>query len=164
VLPPLRVDVKANQAGVAGFRRKFRMAGLRTAFLAASALALCSTGAPAQERDGRFTMVPTADGFLRLDGRTGVVSQCVKREAGFRCDAIPDERHALQDEIDRLSRENAELRTRLEAATPSSGGATGKPAPSLPSDAELDRALSLMERALRRFKDIMREPQDGKPL
>lgn len=137
---------------------------LRTAVLAASALVLLGSSAIAQDRDGRFTIAPTADGFLRLDGRTGVVSQCVKRETGFRCEVVPDERHALQDEIDRLGRENAELRARLDAAPPSSGGSAAKPAPSLPSEAELDRALSLMERALRRFKDIMREPQDGKPL
>jgi hypothetical protein len=140
------------------------MDGLRAVVLAASILALAVGGAFAQDRDGRFTMVPTPEGFLRLDGRTGAVSQCVKREAGFRCDAVPDERHALQDEIDRLGRENAELRARLEAAPQSSGGTAAKPAPSLPSEAELDRALTLMERALRRFKDIMREPQDGKPL
>jgi hypothetical protein len=140
------------------------MAGFHTIVLAASAFALGIAGVAAQDHDGRFTMVPTSDGFLRLDGRTGLVSQCMKRESGFRCEVVPDERHALQDEIDRLGRENADLRSRLGAASPSSGGATGKPVPSLPSDAELDRALSLMERVLRRFKDIMREPQDGKPL
>jgi hypothetical protein len=119
-------------------------------------------GALAQDNDARFSMTPTADGYLKLDRRTGVVSQCTKQDSLFRCTVVPDERHALQDEIDRLSRENAELRARLDAAATAGSGAAKPPA--LPSEAELDRALSLMERALRRFKDMMREPADGKPL
>lgn len=117
------------------------------------------SGAAAQDDDGRYTMTPTPDGALRLDRRTGVVSHCEKQGGAFRCTVVPDERHALQDEIDRLIRENAELRAKLDTAN-----ASPKAAPSLPSDAELDRALSLMERALRRFKDIMRDPADAKPL
>lgn len=127
--------------------------------IAAILLASSLSGAAAQDDAGRYTMTPTPEGALRLDRRTGVVSHCEKQGGAFRCSVVPDERHALQDEIDRLSRENAELRARLEAA-----GAAPKATPGLPTDAELDHALSLMERALRRFKEIMRDPADAKPL
>lgn len=76
------------------------------------------------------------------------------------CVPASDQRQALQDEIERLSRENAELKSQLTSNALSASGNPAKTAPSLPSDAEVDRALSLMERVLRRFKDIMRD-QEG---
>ena len=127
--------------------------------LAALFVSASSIGATAQDDPGRFSMTPTPNGILRLDRQTGVVSRCETQAGTFRCSVVPDERTALQDEIDRLTRENAALRARLDAPDTSP-----KASPGLPSDAELDRALSLMERALRRFKDIMREPADAKPL
>jgi hypothetical protein len=75
------------------------------------------------------------------------------------CTLVPDERQPLQDEIDRLSRENAQLRTELGSKSPAPSGTV---APSLPSDAEIDRALSLMQRLMRGLKDIMREEDDAK--
>ncbi len=138
--------------------------------LAASCLAIGLLAAPlavarAQDGNGRYAMSPTVDGYLKLDSRTGAVTHCQRDGTAFRCTLVPDERNALQDEIDRLSRENAELRSRV-----ASGGAAppappaGAPPSTGPSDQDIDRALTLMERFLRRFKDIMREPEDGKPL
>jgi hypothetical protein len=68
----------------------------------------------------------------------------------------------LQNEIDRLSRENADLRARV--PNPPITGSIERTAPALPSDEEVDRVLSLMERFLRRFKTIMREGDDSTPL
>ena len=127
----------------------------------------------AQDANGRFAMTPTPEGFLKLDSRTGVVSQCLRQCASYECRLIPDERAALQDEIDRLTRENAELKSRAAGLSPPSTGTTppkpGDPAPgapqqSLPSDTEVDRALSIMERVIRRFKDIIREDGSSRPL
>jgi hypothetical protein len=140
---------------------------IRSRFLpATAALALGLGAAAAQDANGRYSMSTTADGYLKLDSRTGAVTHCEREGAAFRCTLVPDERNALQDEIDRLSRENADLRNRLAAA----GGTAPPPAAAVPppsaapSDQDIDRALTLMERFLRRFKDIMREPEDGKPL
>ena len=83
------------------------------------------------------------------------------KDDALSCALAQDERQKMQDEIDRLTRDNAELRAKLSSAP--TGGAV-KPAPALPSDEEVDRALSLMERFLRRFKDIMREDNKGTPL
>ena len=146
-----------------------------TAFLRAASLAgavaLLSGGAgraDAQDANGRYSMAPTTDGYLKLDSRTGAVTHCQREGAAYRCTLVPDERNALQDEIDRLSRENAQLKDRLAAAGGNSASpppAAGAPPPSsLPSEEEVDRALSLMERFLRRFRDVMKEPEDGKPL
>ena len=44
--------------------------------------------------------------MLRLDTRTGQVSLCAKQSAGWACNAVPDERNALENEITRLQREN----------------------------------------------------------
>ena len=67
----------------------------------------------------------------------------------------------MQDEIDRLTRDNVQLRAKLSTAQ---ADGVAKPAPSLPSDEEVDRALSLMERFLRRFKAIVREDDKGTAL
>src|SRR3954451_8630645 len=39
--------------------------------------------------DGRFTLHRTDEGFLRLDGRSGQVSLCLKRSAGWECQPVP---------------------------------------------------------------------------
>ena len=48
--------------------------------------------------------------MLRLDTRTGAVSICAKKDAGWACNTVPDERQALESEIDRLQRENGALK------------------------------------------------------
>ncbi len=141
--------------------------------LCAAAPMLFSAGAIAQDSNGRFAMTPTPEGFLKLDSRTGVVSQCLRQGTTYECRLIPDERAALQDEIDRLTRENAELRNRSAGLSPPSTGQTqpkpgdaapGAPQQVLPSDSEVDRALSIMERVIRRFKDVIKEDGTSRPL
>ena len=48
--------------------------------------------------------------MLRLDTRTGAVSICAKKETGWACNAVPDERQALENEIARLQGENGALK------------------------------------------------------
>ena len=115
----------------------------------------------AEEANGRYALAPVEGGIAKLDTRTGAVSECHRAGEAMNCVLIPDERQKLQDEIDRLTRENSQLKAQLGSNNPPSGGDTVKPSPSLPSDAELERALSLMDRFLRRFKDIIREQDDG---
>jgi hypothetical protein len=125
-----------------------------TAVLAAAPLA-------AEEQNGRYTMAPTTDGFLRLDSRTGEVSECRREADAYRCRLVADERSALQAEIDRLEQENAALKERLARAggpmePPGSGAKPGAPTRS-PSEVEVDRALGVMERFVRRFMSILRD-------
>lgn len=133
------------------------------------AAALCCAGglAPAfaQDANGRYVMQSTPEGFLKMDSRTGAVSQCARQGDAYQCRLVPDERNAMQEEIDRLRRENADLRGRIagQGIAPPAAPAPGQATPALPPDSEVERALSIMERFIRRFRDIMREdPGDQK--
>ena len=120
----------------------------------------------AQDDNGRYSMTPTPDGFLKLDSRTGAVSECRRGVEGYQCRLVADERSALQAEIDRLERDNAELKDRVAGtgASPAPGSGTPPEGRSTsPSEDEVDRALGVMEKFLRRFMTILRE-EPGKPI
>jgi hypothetical protein len=63
-----------------------------------------------ENEDSRFTFHRADDGYLRLDGRSGQVSNCIRRPAGWACGIVPDERLVLEAEIVRLQGENAALK------------------------------------------------------
>jgi hypothetical protein len=120
--------------------------------------------------NGRYTLQPSGDGMVRLDTRTGTVSNCSNSAAGWACYAVPDERAALDTEIGRLQVENAKLKEQLasreqapgkiEDALPKSDKAPGaadgqrKIEIPLPSDQDMDRVMSFLERAWRRLIDM----------
>jgi hypothetical protein len=80
-----------------------------TLSVASFTVASAQTATPDTE-NGRYSFSPVADGVLRLDTRTGQVSQCSRSDAGWACKVIPDERSALETEIARLQGENATLK------------------------------------------------------
>ncbi len=67
-------------------------------------------GAQPENEDSRFTFFHVDGGYLRLDGGSGRVSMCARREAGWLCQALPEERAALEAEIARLQGDNAALK------------------------------------------------------
>ena len=83
-----------------------------TLSLANFTVASAQTATPDSE-NGRYSFSPVADGVLRLDTRTGQVSQCSRSDAGRACKVVPDERSALETEIARLQGENATLKKDL---------------------------------------------------
>jgi hypothetical protein len=89
---------------------------VRGAAAAALTVLVFSTEARAQAapdtENGRFTLSPVADGFLRLDTRTGAVSTCANKN-GWTCRSVPDERAALDAEIGRLQADNKRLTDEL---------------------------------------------------
>jgi len=129
--------------------------------------------------NGRYTLQPSGDGMIRLDTRTGTVSNCSNSAAGWACYAVPDERAALDAEIGRLQAENAKLKEQIASREPSPAPAPGKiedampksdKAPSaadgqrkieipLPSDQDMDRVMSFLERAWRRLIDMANRVQ-----
>src|SRR5262244_2736122 len=118
----------------------------------AAAAASAQTATPDSE-NGRYSFYPVADGVLRLDTRTGQISQCSRSDAGWTCKLVPDERSALETEIARLQGENATLKKELLARGIPVPGATdpsvtkpGEPELKLPSDADLDKAISFLEK------------------
>ena len=132
-----------------------------TASLSGPALAEAVESFLVDEANGRYALAPLEGGIVKLDTRTGAVTECRRKDDALSCALAQDERQKMQDEIDRLTRDNAELRAKLNRS-PTEG--VEKPSPALPSDEDVERALSLMERFLRRFKDIMREDGKGTPL
>jgi hypothetical protein len=118
--------------------------------------------------NGRFSFREVIDGVLRLDSRTGAVALCSKRAVGWACQAVPDDRAALESEMTRIENENALLRRELVARgielpngskPPTGAPDSGAQAPSLPSDADLDRAMSFLQRAWRRLVEMVQQMQ-----
>ncbi|MDH2402283.1 hypothetical protein QCM77_20300 [Bradyrhizobium sp. SSUT18] len=158
-----------------------------TSWLAAAAFAAMMTisgslvaaqSAPDSE-NGRYSMTPIPEGVLRLDTRTGTVSTCTKNGAGWACYAVPDERSALDSEIGRLQAEVEKLKGQL-AAGPTVSGKIDEALPKsdpmkkaepkvaegdrrieipLPSDQDVDRVMSFLEKAWRRLIDMAHRVQ-----
>ena len=155
--------------------------------IAAAAVLFCLGGSGSaaaasmpDTENGRYALAPVADGVLRLDTRTGAVSTCNNTGTGWACYAVPDERAALDAEIGRLQADNEKLRTELAAREPTVPGKIDEPLPKadslkkpepkvaegerkieipLPSDRDMDRMMSFLERAWRRLVDIANRMQ-----
>jgi hypothetical protein len=144
--------------------------------LCLGAAAAAAETAPDSE-NGRYTFTPSADGMVRLDTRTGTVSNCNNSPAGWACYAVPDERKALDDEIGRLQAENDKLKAQLAARAPAKGD-DKQAAPNiadgqrkieipLPSDQDMDHVMSFLQRAWKRLVEMANQVQkdvsgDGK--
>lgn len=146
------------------------------------AASMANAQAMPDTENGRYTLAPVADGILRLDTRTGAMSTCNNKRGGWACYAMPDEREAFDAEIGRLQKDNAGLRAQLaqrDAATGKIGDAlpkadslrkdsskddpprAGKSADAerkleltLPSDRDIERAMSFLERVWRRLVEM----------
>jgi len=144
------------------------------ALVALAALAVPAYAQPAPDSEnGRYTFSQMSDSMLRLDTRTGAVSLCARKDAGWSCNTVPDERTALENEIARLQRENGALKKDMVArGLPLPNSVTGLPASPtdqrelqlkvpLPSDAEIDRVMSAFERMWRRLVDMVQKTPTG---
>ena len=154
--------------------------------VAAAAVAACIAGSSAiaesmpDSENGRYTLSPVADGVIRLDTRAGTVSTCNNSGAGWACYAVPDERSALDAEIGRLQADNERLKAELAAREPVVSGKTDEALPKsdplkkgepkaadserkleipLPSDQDMDRVMSFLERAWRRLVEMANRMQ-----
>lgn len=151
--------------------------GKLAVFATLGALCFVASGALAAEpapdsENGRYTFSPTADGVMRLDTKTGAVSNCSSSSAGWACYAVPDERKALDEEIGRLQAENDKLKAQLAArdaaaapkaddkpAAPNTAENQRKIEIPLPSDQDMDRVMSFLQRAWKRLVDMANQMQ-----
>ena len=125
----------------------------RALLVFAAALWLAS---PAGAETGRYVLKDVVGGFVRLDTETGTVSHCRVRDAHWRCEPVADAEAALQDEIARLAEENATLQQRLTQLPEPRPERSVGPQLELPSEEDLDRVLSVIEKFMRRFIDFAR--------
>ncbi len=95
----------------------------------------------------RFQLEKTEQGIVRLDTQTGAMTLCRDENGTLACRMQPDERAAYEAELDRLEKRVTALEERL----------SHTPLNALPSDEEVDRSLSIMERFMRRFMAIVGE-------
>ena len=166
--------------------RSWLAAAAIAAAMAISSGLVAAQSAPDGE-NGRYSMTPIPEGVLRLDTRTGTVSTCSKNGAGWACYAVPDERTALDAEIGRLQAEVEKLKGQL-AAGPTVSGKIDDALPKsdplkkaepkaeskaeskvaegerkieipLPSDQDVDRVMSFLEKAWRRLIDMANRVQ-----
>ena len=125
--------------------------------------ALADDATPDNE-DGRYTFSKQPDGVLRLDKQSGDVSLCSRRTVGWACQAAPDDRAVLENEIARLRRENAVLKKDIIArGLPLPAGATAEPPalgedhhlPRLNDNPDLDRVLAFARRMWHRLVAVI---------
>lgn len=86
----------------------------------------------------RFNFVHVDDGFLRFDLKTGQVAYCNRHADGWSCQAVPENRSALEREVGKLKDEVAALKRQIESLRepPSPPRPPAPiPAPSAPSSA-----------------------------
>ncbi len=127
--------------------------------------------APGEGEDDRFIFKRVDDGFVRLDTRTGQVALCSRHSVGWACEAMPEERAALEGEIARLQRENAGLKKALlthgidlpgvkpekppERGGKPGAGQGGRHGVNPPGDADVDRVMALLGKAWQGLVDLM---------
>ena len=134
---------------------------IASALVATAALAQPSTP---ENGDARFTFHRADDGYLRLDGQTGQVSNCIRRPSGWQCQAVPDERSALEAEIARVQADNAALKKELlncnlalpngMRADPPVSSQTTQP-PETRNEARMRRMMHELDKIWRRLVDMI---------
>ena len=155
-------------------RSSVRLAVIATVAAMPCAWALNSPFALAQERAGRYMMSPVEGGFARLDTETGAMSICrgPGKDASspqWSCQPMADTASEAQALAQRLEAENRELRAEIKRMEDQLGLNGEKPKGedkqaeqrpgggfNLPSEQEVDRALSYMERMVKKFHDTMK--------
>jgi hypothetical protein len=111
---------------------------------------------PPHSGDARYSFHKVADGYVRLDMQTGAVALCSRQPVGWACVAAPEDRAVLENEIERLQKENAALKqTLLSHGLPLPPGAMPQPPTDdsgnsvtlrLPNNADLDRVMAFIGR------------------
>lgn len=123
-----------------------------TAFLLGATALLPGTSLAIDPGAERFELKRSGDHFVRLDRQTGAMSLCEDLNGNLVCRMAADERAAYDDELDRLSSRV----TALEKTVAQNGGA-----PKLPTDAEVERSIGIMERMMRSVIGMVKEFQDN---
>ncbi len=147
---------------------------------AALAVALAAAGAIAQSTPdkqllpgGRYSMIPVDGGMARLDSETGAMSICKSKGADWACELMSDASAALKAQVAKLETDNKDLRAEIKRLEDLIGlgdkkdGQDDKRAErpgggfSLPSEEDVDKALSYLERMVKKFQDKIKQFEGG---
>lgn len=158
-------------------RRRATLSHLALALAGAVSSLGIATDASAQAsgpstQGGRFTLQQVEGGVIRMDAQTGALSMCKKQSGDqWACESLPDERKALQLEIDRLSKENGELTAEMKRLEddlkkerhaengpggPDRGPTIGK----LPTEDDVDKAMNYLKGMYKKLKEKLKEFED----
>ena len=119
----------------------------------------------------RYAFSRVDGGFLRFDSVSGQVAMCSQRSTGWACQAVPDDRAALDSEIARLQGEVTQLKSEVAAlrAPPEPPRPPAELAPrndgakagglKLPTDEDIKWARTAIENIWRQFVDMVAEFQ-----
>lgn len=124
------------------------------------AILLLSAGIPAvvaqETSTDRYTLEKSESGFVRLDRQTGAVTLCTEADGTLTCRMAADERAAYDEDLARLEKRVEALERQIADGTAARSG-------ELPSDAEIDRSIGIMERFMRAFFGLVQEFQGQEP-
>jgi hypothetical protein len=113
----------------------------------------------AGEDPGRYTMTTVGDSIWRLDTATGAMSVCGRKLDHWACESVTDDALALKAEVDRLDRENRELKDKLakaEEREAEAGPLPANPSTHFPGLA-LDEMNDFINKMIRSLHDLVRE-------
>ncbi|MDR7143469.1 hypothetical protein [Rhizobium sp. BE258] len=121
---------------------------MKTIAIGLAALLIPAALSAAEADAARFQLERSGDHFIRLDKQTGAMSLCEEKEGSLVCRMAADERAAYEDELDRLSERVGALENK---------SIVNK---ALPSDAEIDRSISIMEKMMKSFMGVVKQFQE----
>jgi hypothetical protein len=113
----------------------------------------------AGEDPGRYTMTTVGDSIWRLDTATGAMSVCGRKLDHWACESVTDDALALKAEVDRLDRENRELKDKLakaEEKEAEAGPLPANPSTQFPGLA-LDEMNHFIDKMIRSLQDLVRD-------
>ena len=113
----------------------------------------------AGEDPGRYIMTTVGDSVWRLDSATGAMSVCGQKLDHWACESVADDSLALKAEVDRLTRENGELKDKLakaEEKEAEAGPLPANPSTQFPGLA-LDEMSDFVNKMIRSLQDLVRE-------
>lgn len=132
--------------------------------LVAALAALFAAGGATAADTGNFRLEKSANGYVRMDTRTGQMSICEEKWGELVCRMAADERTAVQDELERLQTEIGELESRLaglaalqDRVAKLENSLAARIEKTLPTEEEFNKTMSYMERFFRGFIGIVKE-------
>jgi len=123
--------------------------------------------------DGRFSIKPAGDGFIKLDKKTGGLTHCHQVDTAWTCKVLNDENGELNASVEQLLQDAAKIKQEKKALRTQVARLEVKLAKleagpdklKLPSDQDVDKIMGFFEKLFERFLEFARKAQEkpGEP-